>query len=76
MNAGDYVWDTPQELRTLCKSSLRLSDGNVLFSAGKKPLAVATLEPDGETLTITIWPERVLEIAQHRAEDQIYRYSE
>jgi hypothetical protein len=60
MKAGEYQWDTEKELRTRCQLSLNLTNiGYKIFSSGKKPLAVATLMPDGKTLDITIYPDRV-----------------
>jgi hypothetical protein len=58
MQVGEYQWDTDKELRTRCKLSLRL-DGFKIFSSGKTPLACATLMPDGETLDITMFIDRV-----------------
>jgi hypothetical protein len=60
MNEGEHTWDSPNELRTRCKLTLRLQTGHALFTAGKTPLAAATLAPDGKTLDITIWRSRVV----------------
>lgn len=58
MKIGEYTWDTCTELRTRCKLSLCL-EGHLLFTAGKTPLATAVLMPDGKTLDITMWPDRI-----------------
>jgi len=58
MKEGEYCWDTKTELRTRCKLSCRLPKGYQFFTAGKNPLATATLMPDGKTLDITIWVDR------------------
>ena len=59
MKVGEHSWDTKTELRTRCKLSLRLHEGHRLFTAGKNPLATATLMPDGETLDVTIRVDRL-----------------
>jgi len=64
MKTGDFQWDTCNELRTRTKLSLRLHDGHLLFTAGKTPLATATLKPDGETLDVTIRVDRVLSLVK------------
>lgn len=62
MRTGEYSWDTDKELRTRTKLSLRLTDGHLLFTAGKTPLATAVLKPDGKTLDVTIRVDRVVEL--------------
>ena len=64
MKIGEFQWDTCKELRTRCKLSLRLQDGHVFFTAGKTPLATATLKPDGTTLDVTIRVDRVLALVK------------
>lgn len=59
MKTGEYQWDTDNELRMRLKLSLRLSDGHIFFTAGKTPLATATLKPDGKTLDVTIRADRI-----------------
>ena len=59
MKTGEYQWDTPDELRTRLELSLRLESGHIFFTAGKTPLATATLNPDGKTLDVTIRPNCV-----------------
>jgi len=66
MKAGEYTWDTETELRIRCKLSARLHEGHQFFTAGKKPIACATLMPDGKTLDITIWKDRVLSLIKKR----------
>jgi hypothetical protein len=62
MKTGGYRWDTKTELRTRCKLSMNLHTGYQFFTAGKKPIALATLMPDGKTLDITILVDRVLDL--------------
>ena len=62
MKTGEYQWDTPDELRTRLKLSLRLDSGHIFFNSGKTPLASAVLNPDGETLDVTILTDRVADI--------------
>lgn len=62
MNVGEYVWDTPNEIRTLCKLSCKFHDGPKFFTAGKTPLATAILLPDGETLQIIIRYNRIKDL--------------
>ena len=62
MKTGEYQWDTPEELRTQLKLSLRLASGHIFFNSGKTPLASAILHPDGETLDVTILVDRVADI--------------
>jgi hypothetical protein len=45
MKTDEHQWDTDKELRTRLKISLKLPDGHILFTAGKTPLATATLKP-------------------------------
>lgn len=59
MKTGEHQWDTDNELRTRMELSLQLSDGHIFFTAGKTPLATATLKPDGKTLDVTIRADRV-----------------
>jgi hypothetical protein len=59
MEIGEHKWDTKTELRTRCKVSLKLDSGHQLFTAGKTPLATATLAPDGKTLDIIIRMDRI-----------------
>ncbi len=59
MKTGEYKWDTDKELRARLELSLRLSDGHIFFTAGKTPLATATLKPDGKTLDVTIRADRI-----------------
>ena len=66
MEVGECRWDTASELRTCCKLSLKLHSGHKCFTAGKTPLATATLAPDGETLFITIRADRVAEVIHER----------
>ena len=63
MKTGEYQWDTPQELRTRLKMSLRLQSGHIFFNSGNSPLASAVLNPDGETLDVTILTDRVADIS-------------
>ena len=65
MRVGGHSWDTKKQLRTRCKLSLSLSDGYKFFTAGKTPLAAATLMPNGKTLDITIFMDRVLALKQY-----------
>ena len=67
MKIGDYNWDTKVELRTRCEMSCRLPGGHQFFTAGKTPLATATLEPDCQTLDITIWVDRVAALMPNAA---------
>jgi hypothetical protein len=60
MITGEYSWDTGKELRTRLELSMRLHEGHLLFTGGKTPLACATLHPDGKTLDVTIWVDRVV----------------
>ena len=62
MNPGEYQWDTKTELRTRLNLTLKFPDGYKLFTAGKTPLATATLHPDGVTLDVTICVDRVKKI--------------
>ena len=64
MKTGEFQWDTSKELRTRLELSLRLYDGHVFFTAGKTPLACATLKPDGKTLDVTIRMDRVLALVK------------
>jgi len=66
MTKGEHVWDTPNELRTRCKLSLKLQTGHLLFTAGKTPLATATLMADGKTLDITIRYDRIMALTPNR----------
>ena len=59
MKKGDYNWDNKNELRTRCELSLRFPSGHIFYNAGKKPIACATLMPDGKTLDITIFTDRI-----------------
>ena len=63
MKIGEFQWDTCNELRTRLELSLRLQDGHVFFTAGKTPLATATLK-DGTTLDVTIRVDRVLALVK------------
>ena len=65
MKKNEHQWDTDKELRTRLELSLKL-DGHLIFTGGKTPLACATLKPDGKTLDVTIWVERVLELKKHK----------
>ena len=66
MKPGEYQWDTDRELRTRLKLSFKLQNGYNLFTAGKTPLACATLHPDGVTLDVTILVDRVKEVIKTR----------
>jgi hypothetical protein len=59
MKIGEHKWDTKTELRTRCEASLKLDSGHQFFTAGKTPLATATLAPDGKTLDIIIRMDRI-----------------
>lgn len=70
LKVGEHCWDTDRELRTRCKLSLTLmpTEGKYLcFTCGKNPLAVGTLLPDGKTLDITIFADRVGEIIKNKS---------
>jgi hypothetical protein len=67
MKIGEHRWDTKTELRTRCEVSLRLYSGHQFFTAGKTPLATATLSPDGKTLDITIQMDRVAALMPNSA---------
>lgn len=64
MKEGEHIWDTKTELRTRCILSLKLQEGYRIFTGGKKPLATATLMPDGKTLDISIRVDRVMAVAK------------
>ena len=66
MKTGAYRWDNNTELRTRCTLSLKLYSGHNLFTSGKEPLATATLMPDGTTLDIIIFVDRVSELMVER----------
>lgn len=67
MKPGEHVWDGDDDLRTRCTLTLELNPGSYkLFTAGKTPLATATLMPDGKTLDIVIVPSRVLRLVRAR----------
>lgn len=68
MKTGEHHWDTNKELRTRLRLSLRLHGGHIFFTAGKTPLAGATLMPDGETLDVTIFVDRIQEIIDRAKE--------
>jgi len=48
-------WDSTNALRQRTRLTLKLQTGYSLFTAGREPLATATLMPDGETLDITLF---------------------
>lgn len=60
MQVGEHIFDTKTQLRTRCELSLLLDSGHKFFTARKSPMATATLMPDGKTLDITIWVERLV----------------
>jgi len=66
MKVGEHQWDSKTELRTRCELSLRLSNGHQLFTAGKTPLATATLMPDGKTLDITLRTDRIAALTRKK----------
>jgi len=65
MQKGEHTWDTDKELRTRCELTCHLQLGHQFFTAGKKPIACATLMPDGKTLDITIRVDRIAEIVRN-----------
>lgn len=63
IKVGGHRWDTSDQLRTRCKLTLVCpsEDGDYkMFTARKKPIATATLMPDGKILDIVIYTSRVL----------------
>lgn len=65
MKTGEHHWDTKKELRTRCNLTLLLQTGYSVFTAGKTPIATATLHPDGKTLDVTMFVDRIQEIIDH-----------
>lgn len=63
MKTGNHTWDNSNELRTRCRVSLKLPTGHLFFNQGKNPLVSATLMPDGKTLDITIFTNRLKNIS-------------
>lgn len=66
METGEHVWDSNEELRTRCRLIMSLQEGYLLFTAGRTPLATATMMPGGRELDITMRVDRVLALHAKR----------